>query len=139
MEKVYASQDGQIQVHLNRVTRCPDGFPAGYSWYGPRRKGPGRPPRWLEDLQKQGTPLEEKLDCKEPPELSDGRLQGSSPKMSDRGSKPCDVSKTRPTQGGGVNVDSQPPMRTRSCVINPPSRLMTMISLGTSSITAGDV
>ena len=43
-EKVYSPQDGQIQVHLSRVTRCPQDFPAGYFWYGPRRQGPGPPP-----------------------------------------------------------------------------------------------
>ena len=26
----------------------PDGFTAGYYWYGQQRKGPGRPPRWVE-------------------------------------------------------------------------------------------
>ena len=29
-EKVYAPQDGKVQVHLERVTRCPSNFPAGY-------------------------------------------------------------------------------------------------------------
>lgn len=48
--KVYYPQDGTIQVHSHRVTKCPDEFPPGYFWYGSRRKGPGRPPKWVDDL-----------------------------------------------------------------------------------------
>ena len=39
-----------IQVHQNRVCPCPTGFPAGYYWYGPKQKGPGHPPKWIEML-----------------------------------------------------------------------------------------
>ena len=53
-EKVYEAQDGTIQVHLNRVTKCPPVFPPGYYWYGARRKGPGRPPKWLDSLNGKG-------------------------------------------------------------------------------------
>ena len=48
--KVYASQDGQLQVHQSRVAPCPSGFPAGYFWYGSRRHSPGRPPKWVQKL-----------------------------------------------------------------------------------------
>ena len=30
---------------MTHVKPCPDGFLAGYYWYGNKRKGPGRPPR----------------------------------------------------------------------------------------------
>jgi len=45
--RVYTSKDDIIRVHLNRVTRCPLTFPAGYHWYGDRRYGPGRPPKMV--------------------------------------------------------------------------------------------
>ena len=48
--KIYAPQDGQIQVHQSRVTLCPPGFPAGFFWYGNRRTSPGRPPKWVDKL-----------------------------------------------------------------------------------------
>ena len=48
--KVYFPSEGTIQVHQNRVCKCPLQFPAGYYWYGGRSKGPGRPPRWVERL-----------------------------------------------------------------------------------------
>ena len=41
--KVYAPQDGQIQVHQTRVAHCPPELPSGFFWYGNRRAGPGRP------------------------------------------------------------------------------------------------
>ena len=43
--KVYALQDGQIQVHQSRVSLCSPGFPAGFFWYGGKRSNPGRPPK----------------------------------------------------------------------------------------------
>ena len=46
--KVYAPQDTPIHVHQSRVTRCPTEFPADYWWYGNRRSGPGRPPKWID-------------------------------------------------------------------------------------------
>ena len=45
--KVYYPQDGTIQVHSHRVTKCPDKFPPGYYC---RCKGPGRSPKWVDDL-----------------------------------------------------------------------------------------
>ena len=48
--KVYYPQDGQIQVHQSRVTECPPEFPAGFYWYGGKGHGPGRPPKWVEQL-----------------------------------------------------------------------------------------
>jgi len=48
--KVYYPREDAIQVHQLRVKPCPPGFPAGFYWYGAKRKGPGRPPRWVEDV-----------------------------------------------------------------------------------------
>ena len=46
-KKVYFPNETQIQVHQTRVKPCPGGFLAGYYWYGSKRKGPGRPPKWV--------------------------------------------------------------------------------------------
>ena len=51
---MYFPDDGSIQIHQSRVTRCPLKFPAGYYWYGNKRKGPGRPPKWVDDLLTTG-------------------------------------------------------------------------------------
>ena len=45
--KVYFPMDDPIHVHQIRVKPCPVGFTAGYFWYGGKRRGPGRPPRWV--------------------------------------------------------------------------------------------
>lgn len=54
VQKVYFPSDGSIQIHQSRVTTCPLKFPAGYFWYGNKRKGPGRPPKWVNDLLTTG-------------------------------------------------------------------------------------
>lgn len=48
--KVYFPGEEQIRVHQNRVKPCPEGFPPGYYWYGSRRVGPGRPPKWVQKV-----------------------------------------------------------------------------------------
>ena len=53
--KVYFPQEGSIQVHAQRVTQCPANFPSGYYWYRNRRKGPGRPPKWLDRMMTSKT------------------------------------------------------------------------------------
>ena len=50
--KVFRPQDGKIQIHQTRVTPCPPAFPAGYYWYGDKRHGPGRPPKWVDKLMR---------------------------------------------------------------------------------------
>ena len=47
---VYFPGDAPIKIHQNRVSHCPKEFPAGYFWYGGKRKGTGKPPRWVEEL-----------------------------------------------------------------------------------------
>ena len=48
--KVYFPQERLVHVHLNCVKPCPIGFTPGYYWYGGRRCGPGRPPKWVEAI-----------------------------------------------------------------------------------------
>ena len=45
---MYFPLEDPIQVHQTRVKPCPQGFTAGFYWYGTKRKGPGRPPKWVE-------------------------------------------------------------------------------------------
>ena len=48
--KVYHPQKDGITVHYSRVKHCVINFPAGFYWYGGKSKGPGRPPKWVEQL-----------------------------------------------------------------------------------------
>ena len=69
---VYRPQDGQIQVHHTRVTPCPPAFPAGYYWYGDKRHGPGRPPKWVDKLlRKDGNQNEESDNPRTEPTAAD--------------------------------------------------------------------
>ena len=47
VKKVYFPDDPQIQIHLSRFQPCPSSFPQGFFWYGRKRSGPGRPPKWI--------------------------------------------------------------------------------------------
>ena len=126
-EKVYAPQNGTIQVHLSRVSSCPPDFPAGYYWYGNRRSGPGRPPKWLNTLGTEVTdPSETDLtqeESNEPaPEMDlddDQTFQtpaNQDPKVCEQ---PVDTSKSISVPG----VDPSP-RRTRTRTVKPPDRLM---------------
>ena len=50
--KVYFPDDGQIQVHQQRVTytRYPPELVAGYYWYGPAKHSFGKTPQWVQSL-----------------------------------------------------------------------------------------
>ena len=48
--KVYFPQEDALHVHLSRVCPVPCDFPAGYYWYGGSRRGPGRPPEWIDSI-----------------------------------------------------------------------------------------
>ena len=51
--KLHFPDDPQIQVHQSRVQPCPPSFPRSFYWYGKRRSGPGRPPKWVKERLKQ--------------------------------------------------------------------------------------
>ena len=48
--KVYRPQDGQIQIHQERLTPWPDCIVSGYYWYGRQCHSPGQVPKWIRDL-----------------------------------------------------------------------------------------
>ena len=47
VSKVYFPEDKGIRIHLSRVKLCPPNFPAGFYWYGGKRRSPGQPPNWV--------------------------------------------------------------------------------------------
>jgi len=49
--KVYFANEGQIQVHQQKVCQCPPELLAGYYWYGKHQRSMGSTHRWVEDLQ----------------------------------------------------------------------------------------
>ena len=61
--KVYFPQDQAIRVHQSRIKTCPLNFPSGFYWYGGKRRGPGRPLKWVSKVlnsldSDQDTPTE---------------------------------------------------------------------------------
>ena len=102
--RVYGCDQKPIHVHLNRVTRCPPNFPAGYFWYGNRRNGPGRPPTWIDDIVRDRRPdstQQMTMDTDPDEEPLDGIQEPEQPEAS---------------------VLPQP-VRTRTRTINPPDYL----------------
>ena len=69
--KVYHPQHGEICVHQSRVCKCPSDFPAGFYWYGGKQKGPGRPPKWVEQFLDSGHPCQQS-DVQEEGQTTDG-------------------------------------------------------------------
>ena len=53
--KVYHPQSPGINVHQSRVKPCSLNFPAGFYWYGGNSKGPGKPPKWVEQLLEENS------------------------------------------------------------------------------------
>ena len=117
-EKVYGPQDSTIQGHLKRVTRCPPHFLAGYCWYGSKRNGPRRPPKWLDRLNQDGDALSEKASSPatkpDAPTVDDSC---DSPPV--KGLRPSDshlVCKNLPRS----STPKERPTRTR--IVKPPNR-----------------
>ena len=48
--KVYFPEDTPIEIHQLRVCPSPNALPAGFYWYGARRRSPGRTPNWLQRM-----------------------------------------------------------------------------------------
>ena len=118
--KVYLPQEGSIQVHAQRVTKCPPNFPSGYYWYGNRRKGPGRPPKWLDRMMSSSSGTidvtddtnDVDTDVDEDTEPSNSTTDGSTGEAEDA----ADVSESVP--------DPTTFTRTRTRTVVPPKRFM---------------
>ena len=79
--KVYFPQDGTIQIHQLRVQPCLQDLPAGFYWYGGKRSGPGRPPKWVNKTKLQEPPQRQKRNkakLKSAPRLK-GRVNKKTP------------------------------------------------------------
>ena len=50
VSKVYFPEDSYITVHQLRVCPGPKALPAGFYWYGRKRRSPGRTPNWLQRM-----------------------------------------------------------------------------------------
>ena len=114
--KVYFPQEGSIQVHAQRVTKCPVNFPSGYYWYGNRRKGPGRPPKWLDQLMTSQTvdDVTSNADDAGTDTDANAELSNSTDNTSANGEE--EVEESTPTP--------QTFTRTRTRTVIPPERLM---------------
>ena len=121
VQKVYFPDDGLIQIHQSRVTRCPLKFPAGYYWYGNKRRGPGRPPKWVNDLLTTG-------EDKEPNQLQRDTLEAdveyqSEPELHDSDSEQVVCKEP------GTETESTPSRAGTDCYglrqhVSPPKKLM---------------
>ena len=50
VQKVYFPEDPVLTVHQLRVCRSPEMLPAGFYWYGAKRRSSGRAPGWLQRM-----------------------------------------------------------------------------------------
>ena len=50
VRKVYFPEDPALTVHQLRVCPSPDMLPAGFYWYGAKRRSSGRTPTWLQRM-----------------------------------------------------------------------------------------
>ena len=81
VSKVYFPEDKVIRIHLSRVKLCPPNFPAGFYWYGGKRRSPGQPPNWVAKmmaLDNQSTKRQTREDDRKP-QPSEAGLKGNSP------------------------------------------------------------
>ena len=56
VQKVYFPEDSPLTVHQVRVCLSPDMLPAGFYWYGAKRRSSGRTPTWLQRVLNAATP-----------------------------------------------------------------------------------
>ena len=59
VQKVYGTQNSQIQVHRSPVTPCPAELPPGFFWYGRKHHCPGNRPQWVKNLFVPQSPTNE--------------------------------------------------------------------------------
>ena len=129
--KVYFPDETRIQVHMSRVYACPTEFPGGFYWYGGHRAGPGRPPKWVNNILMSAdcVPLEEsgKTAPEIVPEVAEPQMPSSvdlNRKEDPQAVTPC---KSTPISRQ-TSEDSNPtvviPRKTRTRTITPPQRLM---------------
>ena len=111
MMKVYFPQDQSIQVHRSRVKVCPPNFPSGFYWYGGKRRGPDRPPKWVLKVLNS---LDSEKETEEPPTgTPESQVEQSLTVDDSRGD---DGPLTRPldyqiVKGASINYETTPHVR----------------------------
>ena len=116
--KVYFPQEGSIQVHAQRVTKCPPNFPSGYYWYGNRRKGPGRPPKWLDRMMSCSDPAKD-VDITDNANADIDTHEDAEPSNS------IDTGEEEEATDVPESVPTPPSLaRTRTRIVIPPKRFM---------------
>ena len=109
--KVYRPQDGQIQIHQERVTPWPSDVVSGYYWYGRQSHSPGRVPNWIEDLgdttESELTPTSTTVDNEED-EAPDGETD---PDKTDGGGEHDAPAERTPSERYGLRKKVTPPER----------------------------
>ena len=92
---------------------CPEGFPAGFYWYGGGRRGPGRPPKWVDKLLQTGAsqnslvltqPEHELSSTRDGPENEDSTVESPTVSVQDQMGVVIDED-TTPAQHTGDEVD----------------------------------
>ena len=127
--KVYFPEDGEIQVHQSRVCACPAGFPTGYFWYGGRRRGPGRPPKWVEKLLEGSDNVGGSPDNSASPNVDEQETADGSDSFSQDVKEPDTADESDSDDEDDPIVQESPGLdvpktRTRTRTINPPERYM---------------
>ena len=128
--KVYFPEDNEIQVHQTRVCACPAGFPAGFYWYGGKRRSPGRPPKWVEQTLEELDKIEEVTDDPDDPvtEEETGEQDEEDVAMHTQSNVNFDDDPLGEELESGLSAS--PPVvvprstRTRTRTVIPPDRLM---------------
>ena len=98
--KVYLPQKDVIKVHQSRVKHCPVEFPAGFYWYGGRSKGPGRPPKWVEQLLAGKNTNKEVVNTAEENESSDKQAETDVAQMNIKRGDPPMIHENVDTRSG---------------------------------------
>ena len=55
VQKVYFHEDSPLTVHQLQACLSPDMLPAGFYWYGAKRRSEGRTPTWLQRMLNAAT------------------------------------------------------------------------------------
>ena len=99
---------------MNRVVKCPSGFPPGCFWYGNKRHGPGRPPKWIDKLVSAPEEVTDDSDDEQLSTDADGENSNEAGSADDLESSPT--------------PQASHPTHTRTRTVKPPDRLMNVRS-----------
>ena len=99
-----------------RIQPCPINFPAGYYWYGLKRTGPGRHPKWVDRLMATDEPTMNNQDDDDPEEAEPESETVTT------GLDHADSNEIDATEDVNNPNSKTKKMKTRTMTINPPAR-----------------